>query len=337
MATLSGVYTIQQKSSSRFLDAHQKSNNDFSAVTREIQNDDTQKWILVHRGNDSYTIQQKSTSRFLDAHQRTDEDFSIVTREAQNNDTQIWLIKSDGNNSFTIQQKSSSRFVDAHQQSKDDFSAVTREAQNNDTQKWIIKKDERASADKKIHLRLMDVKCRVTEDSGPFGSKDELTVIWGGFFGKKAVTNSWRLKGIDDGDKKFFPADKTSVFDGSLSPADPVELIISLWDRDHGEGAEDYRKVFNDSIAAVAASGAAATPISGPVGGAITGIAAVAKAIDLSGIAAKIATAVDPDDDLGQEKFEESMSTLPVGKKDHVLRFRKNGADYTVRIQTDVS
>ena len=88
-----GVYTIQQKSNVRFVDAHVTGGRDFSLVTRTAQNNNTQKWKLMHLGNDTYTIQQKSNGRFVDAHEHGGKDFSLVTRTAQNNDTQRWLIK----------------------------------------------------------------------------------------------------------------------------------------------------------------------------------------------------------------------------------------------------
>ena len=51
-----GVYTIQQKSSGRFVDAHENEGNDFSLVIRTAQNNETQRWILKPLGDDSYTI-----------------------------------------------------------------------------------------------------------------------------------------------------------------------------------------------------------------------------------------------------------------------------------------
>lgn len=42
----SGLYTIQQKSSGRLLDAYQKDDNDFSAVTRTEQSNNTQRWVI---------------------------------------------------------------------------------------------------------------------------------------------------------------------------------------------------------------------------------------------------------------------------------------------------
>jgi hypothetical protein len=132
-----GVYTIQQESSGRFLDAHQRADEDFSVVTRKEQNNDTQRWILMPEGN-VYTLQQKSSGRFLDAHQRAAEDFNVVTRKEQNNDTQRWILTPEGNG-FTIRQQSSDRFLDAHQRADEDFAVVTRKEQNNDTQRWLIK------------------------------------------------------------------------------------------------------------------------------------------------------------------------------------------------------
>jgi Astacin (Peptidase family M12A) len=42
----SGVYTIQQKSSGRFMDAHEIAEKDFALVTRTAQNNDTQRWLI---------------------------------------------------------------------------------------------------------------------------------------------------------------------------------------------------------------------------------------------------------------------------------------------------
>jgi hypothetical protein len=44
---LAGVYTIQQKVNGRYVDAYVWSSEDYRLVTREPQNDDTQKWILT--------------------------------------------------------------------------------------------------------------------------------------------------------------------------------------------------------------------------------------------------------------------------------------------------
>ena len=86
------VYEIEQASSSRHLDAHEQSGNDFSAVTRAAQGNDTQRWVLTHLGGERYHIQHLVNGRFLDAHQSSGPDFSVVTRDFQNNATQRWLI-----------------------------------------------------------------------------------------------------------------------------------------------------------------------------------------------------------------------------------------------------
>ncbi|MFT6268500.1 MAG: V8-like Glu-specific endopeptidase [Alphaproteobacteria bacterium] len=46
LPALQGRFTIWQKSNNRFMDAHRGSNNDFSAVTRNAQNNDTQRRVL---------------------------------------------------------------------------------------------------------------------------------------------------------------------------------------------------------------------------------------------------------------------------------------------------
>ncbi|KAB2833498.1 MAG: RICIN domain-containing protein, partial [Candidatus Brocadia sp.] len=80
----------RQQSNGRFVDAHEYAGKDFALVTRPAQNNDTQRWILMHLGNGVYTIQQKINGRFMDAHEIEQKDFALVTRPAQNNDTQRW-------------------------------------------------------------------------------------------------------------------------------------------------------------------------------------------------------------------------------------------------------
>ena len=108
------VYTIQQKSNSRFMDAHEIVAKDFALVTRPAQNNDTQRWLIKPVAV-VCTIQQLSNNRFVDAHEIAANDFAMVTRPAQNNDTQKWVLTDLGSNTYTIQQLSSNRFVDAHE------------------------------------------------------------------------------------------------------------------------------------------------------------------------------------------------------------------------------
>lgn len=90
------TYTIQQKSSARYLDVDETANNtdlDFAAVTRGLQNDDTQHWILTDIGDDVFTIQQKSSRKYLEAYQDQARDYRLMVRPGQDNDTQKWIIK----------------------------------------------------------------------------------------------------------------------------------------------------------------------------------------------------------------------------------------------------
>jgi hypothetical protein len=136
-----GLYTIQQQSNGRFVDAHEHSGEDFGLVTRPTQNNRTQQWLLIPVGG-VFAIQQKSNGRFVDAHEHSGEDFGVVTRPAQNNDTQKWVLTRFGGpylgGLYTIQQKSGGRFVDAYQSSGDDFAIVTRTAKNTDAQRWTV-------------------------------------------------------------------------------------------------------------------------------------------------------------------------------------------------------
>jgi hypothetical protein len=86
------VYTLQQVSNGRFLDAHTTSGNDFSVVTRTARTDDSQRWAIQALGNDTFTIQQLVNGQHLDAWETSDHDFNVVTRTAQSNDTQRWII-----------------------------------------------------------------------------------------------------------------------------------------------------------------------------------------------------------------------------------------------------
>lgn len=139
LPALRGSYTIQQKSNSRFVDAHESANNDFNVVTRTAQNNNTQRWVFTPAGQ-VCTVQQASNGRFVDAHESSSNDFNVVTRPAQNNDTQRWVLRPvpDRLSSYTIQQLRNGRFLDAYVTSDKDFSAVTRTAQNNDTQRWTL-------------------------------------------------------------------------------------------------------------------------------------------------------------------------------------------------------
>ncbi len=152
-----GVYTIQQKSNRRFVDAHEVSSQDFSVVTRTAQYNDTQRWTLTPVG-EVYTIQQESNGRFMDAHEVSSQDFSVVTRTAQNDDSQRWVFIPLGSDTYTIQQLSSRRFVEAYESGGNDFSLVTRTARNNDSQRWMLVYlgDDTYTIQHKINGRFVD-------------------------------------------------------------------------------------------------------------------------------------------------------------------------------------
>ena len=132
-----GTYTVRQKGSGRFLDAHEIEPKDFHLVTRPAQNNDTQRWTLTQVGT-VFVIRQKSSGRFLDAHEGSSNDFRLVTRPVESNATQRWVSMPDVAGSVTLRQLSNRRFMDAHEIESKDFALVTRPAQGNDTQRWTL-------------------------------------------------------------------------------------------------------------------------------------------------------------------------------------------------------
>ena len=132
------LVTIQQVSSSRFLDAWETTTYDYRAVIWSEQNNDTQLWRMTNVEGQVYTFQQVSSERYLDAYQSEAQDWNVVTRPDQNNNTQQWLVSDLGGGIHTIQQVSSGRYLDAYENSNDGWRAVTRPWQNNATQQWRI-------------------------------------------------------------------------------------------------------------------------------------------------------------------------------------------------------
>lgn len=133
------VYTIRQRSSNRFLDAHETPDRDFSVVTRGEQRNDTQRWVALSQGLSTepiFNILHLSSTWFLDAHE-AGQDFSVVLRSAQNNDSQRWRLHHTDRGD-RLEQVSTGRFMDAYQNADNDFSVVTRTSQNDDTQRWIL-------------------------------------------------------------------------------------------------------------------------------------------------------------------------------------------------------
>lgn len=64
---------------------------DYRVVTRDFQDNNTQRWVVTPIDDGSFTIRQRSTGQFVDAHEYDGMDFGLVTRPYQDNDTQRWL------------------------------------------------------------------------------------------------------------------------------------------------------------------------------------------------------------------------------------------------------
>jgi len=135
-----------------FLDAYPDSGNDWRAVGRQRQNDNSQKWLLKRAGTDQanvYTLQQMLNMQYLDAYTAYSDGWQAVTRGWQNDDSQRWIIEpvensnsTDGNDGplnglYTIRQVQTKLFLDAHI-AREDNKVVMRQDQNDDSQQWFI-------------------------------------------------------------------------------------------------------------------------------------------------------------------------------------------------------
>lgn len=75
-----GMFTIQQRSSGLFLDAHEVAAEAFFVVLRPRQTfDQTQLWRVIEYGGGFVTIQQVSSGRFLDATINPAVNYQVVT------------------------------------------------------------------------------------------------------------------------------------------------------------------------------------------------------------------------------------------------------------------
>ena len=86
------IYTLQQVSNDRFLDAYETEPFDFRAVTWAPQGNTSQQWLMTDLGGGVYRIQQVNTGRYLDAHETDANGFRAVTRAWQSNSTQEWRV-----------------------------------------------------------------------------------------------------------------------------------------------------------------------------------------------------------------------------------------------------
>lgn len=89
-----GAYTIQQRSSGLFLDAHEVASEAFFVVLRPRQTfDNTQLWRVVEYGGGFVTIQQVSSGRFLDATINAAVNYQVVTGQP-GSQSQEWRLGS---------------------------------------------------------------------------------------------------------------------------------------------------------------------------------------------------------------------------------------------------
>ncbi len=243
------------------------------------------------------------------------------------------VIQGIGNRSGKLYFFSGTQYVRYDMQSD----KVDRGYPNDIMENWGVPDSWKAET-RHVAIRLLDIVCKETEDIGFFGaaSEDEPTVMWAGLFGNKIITGEWRIKGIDDGDKKIFPINKQKIFEGELFENSPVQLIISLIERDHGGGSNEYKEGMKKTIGVIKEAGSVVSEFNSTAGAVIIKIADAANKVGLDGIAENLARRIDGDDLIGEEMIDNTVMTLPRGKKDHILRFNSDGGDYKIRYQTVV-
>lgn len=149
---LEGIWTIQQKSSGKYLDAYPTKGPyaaagglGFEAVVRPKQPDNSQNWKIIKKDGEVYQIEQESSGKLLDALEQADplwnRDHAACVRPPQRNPSQMWYFQWVTENEFTIRHHSNTRYLDAWPDAAHDFLAVTRELQPNDpSQIWILTK-----------------------------------------------------------------------------------------------------------------------------------------------------------------------------------------------------
>lgn len=89
------IYTFQQLSSGRFLDAHETGAKgyDYRMVTRPQQNNSSQQWRLIGYGGSYFTMENVLLGRYADNSLSAALDFQLMTRpQAAGSNSQSWRI-----------------------------------------------------------------------------------------------------------------------------------------------------------------------------------------------------------------------------------------------------
>lgn len=141
LASLDRIVTIQQGNGLRMVDAWDDGTHDWTVVTRNHQNNDSQKWQMTQVSGNIYTFKQLSSGRYLDAHE-TDApgyDWRMVTRPQQSNQSQQWLLADYGGGFYTMQNVLLGRYADNTLDPALDFHLMTSvEAPGNNSQTFRI-------------------------------------------------------------------------------------------------------------------------------------------------------------------------------------------------------
>ena len=141
LLTQDRVVTIQQGNGLRMVDAWDDGTHDWTVVTRNHQNNDSQKWQMTQVSGNVYTFRQLSSGRYLDAHETGAEGYvwRMVTRPQQNNQSQQWLLVDYGGGFYAMQNVLLGRYADNTLDAGLDFHLMTSdESPGNNSQTFRI-------------------------------------------------------------------------------------------------------------------------------------------------------------------------------------------------------
>lgn len=143
----SGYYRIQQAINSRYLDAYERPQG--NAVTRTLQNNDTQIWYLEEITPSYYTIQQKKSGLYLTQDRYLDQKLPIknsldkvILMPRKSCLRQIWKLERSQFNEFRITPAAKpdhDKYLDAQTVSSANHEVILRDYQDNETQLWQFK------------------------------------------------------------------------------------------------------------------------------------------------------------------------------------------------------
>ena len=100
-----------------------------------------------------------------------------------------------------------------------------------------------------LTVSLRDVHCTKTEDTGLFGSEDELYITGAIVAGPTSKALLTSILDIDDGQTRSFPPEDSLLFDGDVPDGTTAHLVLEVFDQDSGADWRNRRAVIDGAQA----------------------------------------------------------------------------------------